>query len=957
MSGRFPGASTLDAYWRNLLAGKESITHFTAEELAAYVPPETCRQSNYVKAKGCLEGIEYFDAAFFGYNQKEASQLSPQLRIFQECVWEAIEDAGYNVQAYPGSIGVYAGASSSLLWQLLTNFDGSGNMDQFNAALLNDKDYLSTRTSYQLNLKGPSITINTACSTSLVAVHMACRALLTRDCDMALAGGVSVSLPTRSGYLHEDGMITSADGHCKPFDRHANGTVFSDGGGVVLLKTLKQALQDNDPIHAVILGSAINNDGRSKVGFTAPSTTGQAEVLRQAYKSAKVPPESIGYVETHGTATQIGDPIEIEALKSVFGGNPSLLLGSVKSNLGHLDVAAGVASLIKAILALKHRVIPPTLHFRALNDKIVQDDTRFSINTAPVAWDGAHPVRRCGVNSFGIGGTNAHVILEEAPARQCQPAAAAPGLLLVSARTENALAASLRQLSAYVADSGVSLTDLAFTQNFGRVHFDKRVAIPFAGREELREKLETILQKEAFAHSQRKQKVIFAFGGIGPEYPGMGAELLGGVALFREALDGLAQEVRRLDPGLDIVAGLYAGSPDHGTPFEENKEVLLFCFQYALATLLVRVGVEPSLMIGHGVGQYVAAAVSGVLSVPDALRILLARKRINRRAAVPSLLSIHAGLAEVAAHLGDGVTLAACNAATSTVVAGPEAALGALKEKLARLAVRSAVIPNTQVFNTGLPPADLAELAGVTDGVRPSRPRIPYHCCITGEKVTAETVAGRDHWSDLASKPIRFDLALNEAMQYEGATFVEIGPSVVISAWVNRHPRRLAGQSTLNVVRNRHERTSDVARLNEVLGELWKRGVPVALDRLEHLRKGNRTWIPVYPFDRKYIWIPTEQLQLHRAAKGPEAAKAPVGAALSRTEIARQLQEIWGQVLGDEAIHPEKNLFEMGVTSLDAVNANRILKDRLNVHVEVTTLFEYPTIASCANYVFERSQN
>ena len=948
LSGRFPGAQNVQEYWQNLQQGRETITHFMQEELAPQVSEEQYTRGNYVKAKGYLKDIEYFDPDFFGYNPREASQLSPQSRVFQECVWETLEDAGYDIQRFQGSVGVYAGSSSSLLWQLLTSVSSSSGLDIFSSALLNDKDYLSTRVSYQLNLKGPSVTINTACSTSLVAIHMACRALLTRECDMALAGGVTVTLPTKSGYLHESGMIHSPDGRCRPFDESANGTVFSDGAGVVLLKPLAQAQKDGDHIHAVILGSAINNDGKSKVGFTAPSTTGQAEVIRQAYKVSKTPPESISYLETHGTGTSLGDPIEMEALKSVFKNNESVRLGSVKSNIGHLDAAAGIASLLKVVMALKHRKLPATLHFNELNRKIDLNGTSFSINDELTPWR-ANNARRAGVNSFGIGGTNAHVIVEEAP----EVAAASEDqseerLMLFSAKTDTSLVNYLTKFKGRLAEEDFSLADVSYTQNFGRAWFNKRAALHFSDRAELEKKLTRLIDSKNVTEAKARQKVMFAFGGIGAEYPQMGADLYRKVKLFREVVEETEAAL-----GHEVLQPLYEALPSAGQPYvEENKEVVLFCFEYALGRFFMRLGLQPFFMIGHGVGEYVSATLSGVLSLPDAYKILQERKKINSAYEAPTLLSVQSSLAEVTAHLnGHNIAVAACNSEFNTVVSGASDDLLTFKQELTTLGMRSAVVPNTQVFNTST--LDLSEQEEVLNTVTFNKPKIPYISCVTGEKVDAPTTRSRAYWHDLMTKPIRFDRGINELLKYEHSVFLELGPSMVISSWINRSKRKRPTQSAYHTVKNRHERISDLTKLNEVLAELWKKGVPVRLDQLEHCTTGKRVPLPTYQFDRKHIWVEKEYLDANSLGTKPTAPEEIDAPVFTRKEIEEKLRQLWGQVVNDPDMSPEKNLFESGITSLDAIHVNRLVREQMGVELEVTALFEYPTIKSFAGHLDE----
>ncbi|HNP74709.1 MAG TPA: type I polyketide synthase, partial [Kouleothrix sp.] len=484
MSGRFPGAPSVEAFWRNLCDGVESIVFFSDEELlAAGIEPELVHNPSYVKGRAALDGIELFDAAFFGYTPREAELIDPQQRIFLECAWEALERAGYDPQRFPGRVGVFAGVSmNSYVFNLYSNPAAIEAAGSFQAVLSNDKDYLATRVAYKLNLRGASFTVQSACSTSLVATHLACQSLLSGDSDMALAGGVSALVPQTSGHLYSEGGIASPDGHCRAFDAQARGTVSGSGVAIVVLKRLADALADGDQIYAVIKGSAINNDGAGKVGYTAPSVAGQAAVIAEAQARAGVPADTIGYVEAHGTGTPLGDPIEIQALTQAFRLGTArerfCAIGSLKTNIGHLDAAAGAAGLIKAALALRHGQIPPSLHFSQPNPQIDFARSPFYVATSLAPWPGGSHPRRAGVSSFGIGGTNVHMVLEEPPAQAPAQPSTAPQLLVLSAKTAPALEAATAQLAGYLdAHPGASLADVAFTLQAGRQAFAHRRAV------------------------------------------------------------------------------------------------------------------------------------------------------------------------------------------------------------------------------------------------------------------------------------------------------------------------------------------------------------------------------------------------------------------------------------------------------------------------------------------------
>ena len=623
MAGRFPGARDIHEFWSNLKEGVESISFFTEEEMQQ---AGVAQDPNYVGAYGVLDGIEYFDAAFFGYSPREAEIMDPQIRIFHECAWEALESAGYDPGKYSGLIGLYAGASPNFFWEVRAVLSGKTNeVGRFTANHLTRKDYLSLRVSYKLGLSGPSFVLHTTCSTSLVAIHLGCQAILNGECDMALAGGITVLNLNRRGYIYQEGMVNSADGHCRAFDEAATGLVGGDGVGVVVLKRLEDAALDGDNIYAVVKGSAVNNDGLRKAGFAAPSIEGQAEVIKMAQQMAGVSPGSIGCIEAHGTATELGDPVEIEGLKLAFDSDKKgfCAIGGVKSNVGHLDSAAGVAGFIKAVLALKYRLIPPTANFDTPNLKIDFINSPFYVNVRLTAWENGSTPRRAGVSSFGIGGTNAHVILEEAPelaasttaspSRPCQ-------LLLLSARTESALAKASENLVEYLrAHPFVNLADAAYTLQVGRREFPYRRMLVCAGIEEAAAALSS--PKPGQVHSMtakvENRPIVFVFSGQAPGEPAVHMAL----ALY-QCEPGFRAEVEGC---LDIL-NPQDRPADPAAIFNHTSVEGIFMFEFALARLLMNWGIKPYTMIGDGWGEYIAACLSGVLSLPDALRLALARQ-------------------------------------------------------------------------------------------------------------------------------------------------------------------------------------------------------------------------------------------------------------------------------------------------------------------------------------------
>ncbi|HMG06527.1 MAG TPA: amino acid adenylation domain-containing protein, partial [Chthoniobacterales bacterium] len=651
MAGRFPGAVDLNAFWQNLCQGTESISFFSDTELEQH-DPALRLNPHYVKAAAILHDVEWFDAGFFGISSKEAAMMDPQHRLMLECAWEALENAGYDPDRYPGSIGVYAGSSlSTYLINCLNGFYGystarpfiEANMDQFLVKLGNDRNYLPTRISYKLNLQGPSVNVQTACSTALVAVHLACNSLRLGECTMALAGGISIIIPQKSGYLYESGMIRSPDGHCRAFDAQAEGTLFGSGGGLVLLKCLDAALADGDQILAVIKGSAVNNDGSSKVGFTTPSLERQAEVIQTALTVAFVDPSTVTYVETHGTATKVGDPIEIAALSQAFQRSAATDLarqycriGSVKTNIGHLDEAAGIAGLIKTVLALQHRFLPPSLHFEHANPEINFETSPFLVNAQGTPWAPASFPRRAGVSSFGMGGTNCHVVLEEAPGRasgRMDLPRCPLQILTLSAKNDPALRSLVQRYVSYLTDQpDTSLEDVCFTASTGRKRFGHRLAICGNSIAELRAKLISALDSPSFCFHRSKRKIAFVFPATGA-LRGLAA-IHAGEPAFRAGFDRCAEILTPLisEP---LISTIQAGAPE-----TTNSAAALFAVEYAMSGLWRSWGIEPDVIVGFGPGEYLAACLSGVFSVEDALRLLIAHSSNSSSSPVPPRFSI-----------------------------------------------------------------------------------------------------------------------------------------------------------------------------------------------------------------------------------------------------------------------------------------------------------------------------
>jgi len=877
---RFPGARNIDQFWRNLRDGVESISFFSDQELIAEgVDPAMLRMPNYVKAGAILEDEDLFDASFFGVHPAEAVITDPQHRLFLEHSWEAFENAGYDPAIYKGSIGVFAGAgwNSYLLNELYPHRHLLESVNSFQAMIATEKDHLSTRVSYKLNLRGPSITVQTACSTSLVAVHLACQSLLNGECDMALAGGVSIQVPQMRGYLYQEGGILSPDGHCRAFDAEARGTVGGSGVGVVVLKRLADAMIDRDCIHAVIKGSAINNDGALKAGYTAPSIDGQAQVIKLAQALAEVEPETISYVEAHGTGTPLGDPIEIAALTKVFGESARrrqfCALGSVKTNIGHLDAAAGIAGLIKTVLAIKHRQIPASLNYRQPNPKIDFRNSPFYVNRELQAWEAKWP-RRAGVSSFGIGGTNAHLIVEEAPEME----AGGPGrdyqVLTLSARTETAVAQVTSNLCEWLRNGEAqNLADVAYTLQLGRKAFDNRQVVVCQGLDEAIRKLAGQGESNSYGKEQdkRQRPVVFMFPGQEATYPRMGETLYRQEQTFREELDRCAEAAwQKL--GIDLRTILYPGRHESNQQMKpiSTRQPALFVVEYALARMLMRWGVEPEVMIGHGLGEYVAACLAEVFTLEEGLTLVRARERV----------------------MSEGRRVGR--------------ALREFEEELGKVMLKE--------------------------------PKKRYISTASGEWVRAGEATEVAYWVRQISEKPKFWEGVERLREEPERLLLEVGPGEGLSELAQS--QRGMGEK-LNVIAVMGKNVETESRsVAEALGQLWMMGGEVDWRKYSEGQMRRRVILPTYPFERKRYWIepannvmsnglPEYQTQLSSEFSQRE------NILMALKDIVKELTGI-----DPSEIDISTNFFELGVDSLLLIQASEIIKARFRIDISLAQLFE-----------------
>lgn len=907
MSGRFPGARDVDAFWRNIRNGVESVTRFSVQDLDIPAPAVDAGDVNtqFVCARGILEDVDKFDAQFFGYLPREAELIDPQHRVFLELCWEAIEHAGYDAQRYLGAIGVYGGCylDTYLLWNLcsdprfLSRLVESIQVGSLQTELGNDKDYLATRVAFKLGLRGPAMTLQTACSTSLVCVVTACQSLEAYQCDMALAGGVTIVLPQKKGYFYKEGGMVSPDGHCRTFDERAAGTVFSNGAAVVLLKRVADAIADGDTIYGVIRGYAINNDGGAKLSYTAPSSAGQAEVISLALEMAKIDARTISYVEAHGTATPLGDPIEIAGLTTAYRAHTSetgyCAVGSVKANLGHLDVASGAIGLIKTAMSVHEGLLPPSVNFTRPNPKIDFANSPFYVNTELRPWPAAEWPRRAGVSALGVGGTNAHVILEQAPALQPTGPQRSCSLLVLSARSEAALAAQSERLAAFLeSHPDALLEDVAYTLQVGRREFDYRRSVVANDQASAIARLRApVPPGESKKPKTSRPALVFMFPGQGTQYPGMARELYGSEPVFRDVIDRCCAALAAdAEQALDI--GQYLLWDPHHSPLDAARaaaemaqtqvaQPAIFALEMALAKLLESWGIRPAAVMGHSVGEFAAACTAGVLELEDAVRLVATRGRLMQAQPSGKMLAVRSAADRVEAMLPAGVTIAAINAPELTVVSGPTDLVDKLAVALGQQGIQVSALVTSHAYHSPMMAPVRVPLVEAVAAV----PRKPGNFTIVSTalaRATAEVeMCDPTYWGQQLMSPVRFADSVTVAARDEDRILLEVGPAQTLTTLSRQTLARQAGHVIVPCLGPAQSPGSSLENLIAALGKLWVAGAVPDWARFQAGRR-QRVALPTYPFERKKHWV--EPAQLDRSAKrldtdgraGPSAPASPV---------------------------------------------------------------------------------
>lgn len=939
MVGRFPGAPDISRFWRNLKQGVEATTTFSeAELLAEGVSPSLLASAQYVRSGAILQDVDLFDARFFDYSPREAELMDPQQRIFLECAWEALENAGYTSDIFKGEIGVYAGVNmNTYFFNLLPGLDATESMDNLHVLTGNDKDYLTTRLSYKLNLKGPSIAVQTACSTSLVAVHLACRGLLGGDCDMALAGGISIRVPQKSGYLYHEGGIYSPDGHCRAFDAEAQGTTFGSGVGIVVLKRLEDALAAGDTIHAVIKGSAINNDGSSKVGFTAPSVSGQARVIRAALLSSEIEPDTLSYVEAHGTGTPLGDPVEIMALNEAFRSQKKgfCALGSVKTNIGHLDTAAGIAGLIKTIQALKEQQIPASLYFKRPNPRIDFEATPFYVNTTLREWKTETFSRRAGVSSFGVGGTNAHVILEEAPPLPEGSPSRAWQLLVLSAKTPTALETATEHLAGYLAEEDqVQLADVAYTLQVGRARFPYRRVVRCQSREQAITLLRNPTNSGVFTSFQEEndRPVVFLFPGQGSQYSGMTRELYASEEVFRNIVDHCCRLLES-SWGLDLRTYLFPQSMQAPTSTDLLEQTAfaqpaLFVIEYALARLWMSWGIKPQVLLGHSIGEYVAACLAEVFSLEDALSLVAMRGKLIQQLPAGQMLSVALSYSDLQNMMPADLDIAAVNSSSWCVVSGPAERVQVFHTRLLADGVETRLLHTSHAFHSAMMEPILPVFLERVRRINLKAPRLPFISNLTGTWATAETVTDPGYWVRHIRQTVRFADGLRTLLNHFSPFFLEAGPGRTLSTFVHQELRKMPASDARvasSLPPSRSE-DSDVSVLLGTLGALWLAGASVDWAGFSGKERRRRIPLPTYPFEREHFW--TDRTFTSFNIAGPKREEQPGDAASARGRRPYYYLPSWKRVLPISL--PQKEVPRSSwLIFKDDINFSEGLKDAL----------------------------
>ncbi len=967
MAGRFPKAKNIREYWENLKNGRECFTQLSDEQIiASGVDPDLVKDPGYVKVSPILDDYDKFDAQFFGYTPREVSMMDPQQRLFLECCWEAFEDAGYNPHVYEEPVGVFGGCAINS-YMVFSGVHKRFYTEFLPSVVGNDNSFLANRVSYQLNLNGPAISVQTACSSSLVSVHLAVQSLLNGECTMALAGGVAVWVPHEAGHLNTEGSVFTKDGHCRAFDAKATGTIFGNGAGVVLLKRFDDAIRDSDNIYAVIKGSAINNDGAMKTDYTAPSVDGQARVVVEALANAGVSADEISYVETHGTGTFIGDPIEIRALSKAYQAFTNRKgycgIGSVKPNIGHLDAGAGAAGLIKTVMALKHKMIPPSINFDEPNPAIDFKNSPFYVNTILKKWESedGSPLL-AGVTSLGMGGTNAHLILQEAPDIK-KPIVEDqwPLLLTYSAKKESALDDYSAKLAEFLKVSpDTSLPNVAYTLQTGRKEFPYKRFLVAENREDAISKLEKLpaVSVKTFNDHADGREVVFLFPGQASQYVNMGRDLYRSNSVFRKCLDTCAEILKPII-NVDIREVIFPASGDEEKATDQLKNTVytqpaIFSIEYSLAMYWMDLGIKPVAVLGHSMGEFTAACIAGVFDLETGLKLIAMRGRIMQEIEPGSMLTVMLPPSEVEKYMNDRLSISVINTPSSCVLSGDTEAIKAIKITFDAIDVHNRILETSHAFHSHMMDPVLEKYHNFVSTMTFSPPSIPVISTVTADWTSPNELTNPDYWANNIRQPVRFAEAVEKLFDKPEWILLEVGPRNTLTTLARQHPEISPTQIVVQSMRHPKQSQDDNVFAMAALGRLWSCGYPVEWERVYKENPVYKISIPTYAFQRVRYWIDPEIMgsDLHSKTTNNEQAIDKVHQQGSeKRNIKAELTAIWEEFLGIENIKQDDNFFDLGGNSLVALQLFDELKRKLGIRLPLSTLFEAPTIGQITELI------
>lgn len=979
LSGVFPKSKDIPSFWENLRAGNELVQFYSDDELRkAGIEQKILDDPNYVKAGSFIDEPGSFDYSFFGYTREEAMIMDPQIRVMHQQVWLALEDAGCNLSAYVGKIGVYLSASNNLNWRMHALTNQSNKVNPVFRDQAADCRFVHTMISYNLNLTGPSYYIETACSSSLVATHLACRNLILKECSMAIAGGIKIGSNTGIGYQYEPGMIDSKDGHCRPFDVNASGTIGGEGAGVVVLKRLADAIRDKDQVYAVIRSGAVNNDGKRKIGYTAPSIEGQAECIRQAHRLAAITADEVSYVEAHGTGTVLGDPIEVQALNRAFGENTNkqCAIGSVKSNMGHLDAAAGIAGLIKTSLALKYRQLPPSLNVSQANPKINFDEGPFYVNTQLKNWGDQEDTNLiAGVSSFGIGGTNAHLILESAPPLEPSTIASRPyKLVLTSARTKSALKRNYQNLKEYLRSNQlVDLANVAYVTQQCRQAFRYRTFSVIENHSEMADSCSLI-------SARNHQHIIWMFPGQGSQYFQMAKGLYESEPDFRKVMDeGFSILQKLTDIDYQKIIG-FRGTENDADLINETRytQPVLFLVEYAMARLLEGWGIKPDYMIGHSLGEYVAACISGVFEYEDALKIILKRAELMYSTPKGTMLSINEPAEQILPILNKELSIAVLNTSSSCVLSGTEGAIDEMKEVLTLNQIPFMPLKTSHAFHSVLMEPILDEFEQVIASITLKEPTIPFISNLTAQPITSSEACDPKYWRKHLRNTVDFAGGIDFLLKETDGLFIEIGPGRTLSTLTKNSSHFEKTKPLINTIRHPKDRFDDNAFLTQNLGKMWAHGLMIDWDAFHGGATLQKVSLPGYAFEKTNLPARVDPLgklsqmlqssdtdlilehqfdqdeQLEEDFSEDMAMERPllsVAYIAPATDTEQRLCELWQSFLGYSQIGTQDNFFELGGDSLKAMSLLQLVQKTFKVDLSIEDFYQKNNITEIAQEI------